>query len=208
MILEICQLKVKPNLSPSDPSLLSALSKARTEIKERVHNTNSRFYQCIEDPTLIYILGIWPSLERHAEFLKSPEKSKILDSQEDLFNFGWILHMEIGDKGMDELPLDAPVLAITRLFMKDGDEHVKACEEIERKYRQIIAKGGRQWSVVDGWRIDCEQGKNEGVMITGWDGMDDHEVFTKQTRKENPEYLSVAKHYEKMEVRHTKNMEA
>ncbi|KAH9219282.1 hypothetical protein DL95DRAFT_384718, partial [Leptodontidium sp. 2 PMI_412] len=122
MILEICQLKVKSNLSPSDPSLLKVLSKARTELKERVHNTNSRFYQCIEDPTLIYILGVWPSLARHTEFLKTPEKSDILDSQEDLFDFGWILHLEIGERGMDELPLEAPVMAITRLFMKDGEE--------------------------------------------------------------------------------------
>ncbi|KAK0114263.1 hypothetical protein ONS95_013760 [Cadophora gregata] len=207
MILEICQLKVKSSLSTSDPGLLSALSKARTELKERVHNTNSRFYQCAEDPTLIYILGVWPSLARHAEFLTSPEKSEILDSQEDLFDFGWILHMEVGVRGMDELPLDAPVMAITRLLMKDGDVHVKACEEIECKYREVIAEGRRQWNVVDGWRIDREDGKNEGVMITGWESVDAHNAFTKRIREAHPEYASVTQHYEKMEVRHANNME-
>lgn len=207
MILEICQLKVKPNLSPADPTLLSALSTARTELKEKVYNTNSRFYQCVEDPTLIYILGVWPSLARHGEFLASPARSEILDSQEELFNFGWILHMEIGDRGMDELPLDAPVMAITRLFMKDGEEHVKACEEIERKYREVVAEGRRPWNVVDGWRIDCENGKNEGVMITGWESVETHEAFTKRTREKHPEYGSVTQHYERMEVRHARNME-
>ncbi|KAL2060662.1 hypothetical protein VTL71DRAFT_9303 [Oculimacula yallundae] len=208
MILEICQLKVKPSTSTTDPSLLPALSKARTQLRERVHDTNSRFYQCIEDPTLIYILGVWPSLARHTEFLQSPEKAEILDSQNNLFDFGWVLHVEIGEKGMDELPLDAPVMAITRLFLKDGPGHVEACEEIERKYRGVVAEGEKTWSVVDGWRIDCEEGKNEGVMVTGWEGMDAHKAFTDRTRKENPEYTLVARHYEFMEVRHVRNMES
>ncbi|CZT44727.1 uncharacterized protein RSE6_04941 [Rhynchosporium secalis] len=208
MILEICQLKVKANISFSDPLLLAALCQARNQLREKVHDTNSRFYQCLENPTLIYILGCWPSLSRHAEFLQSPEKAEILDSQETLFDFGWVLHMEIGDNGIDALPLDAPVMAITRLFMKDGAEHVEACEEFEQKHRGVVGERKRTWSVVNGWRMDCEEGKNEGVMITGWESMDEHEAFTERMRTEYPVHAEVVQYHERMEVRHVRNMES
>ncbi|CAL3970062.1 unnamed protein product [Diplocarpon coronariae] len=177
MILEICQLKVKPHLTPSDPSLLVALAKARAQLREKVHDTNSRFYQCIEDPSLIYILGVWPTLALHHEFLASPRKSEILDSQEDLFDFGWVLHLDIGEEGMDELPLDAPVMAIARLFVEDSDEHVRGYDDAVREYRRVVGDGTRPWKVANGWRVDCDDGKKEAVMISGWEGIDAHLAF-------------------------------
>lgn len=72
-ILEVCQLRLKEGVSVTDESLLKNLSTVRSIIE-----TNSQFYHCIEDPSLIYILGMWSTLQTHQNFLASPEKKTIL----------------------------------------------------------------------------------------------------------------------------------
>src|SRR4051812_38878765 len=96
-VLEVTQLRLK-GISAADQSLLDSLDAVRSILK-----TNSRFYHCIEEPSLIYILGIWPSLAAHRAFLDSPECHEILGPQEELLEFQWSLHMELD--AMVSLPL-------------------------------------------------------------------------------------------------------
>lgn len=204
-ILEVCQLKIKPHLCNSDPSLLAALQKARTELREKVVDTESRFYRCIEDPTLIYILGVWPSLDRHKEFLTSPYKDEILDSQDELFDFQWIIHTNLNDPSMKAVPIQAPVMGIARLMIKP--ERVEAYQAIVDKYGAFVEEGTRPYKGFVEWRIDCEEGKFEQVFLTGWQAEGDHAEFTKKTREEHPEYAGVRDKYEGMDVKHARDME-
>lgn len=204
-ILEICQLKIKPHLSKDDPSLLLALQKARTELREKTVNTQSHFFRCIEDPSLIYILGIWPSLDRHKEFLASPHKAEILDAQDELFDFRWIIHTSLSDAGWDDIPLNAPVLGIARLFVKP--EGVKPYQEVVDKYSSQVEEGTKPYKLFTEWRVDCEDGKFEHVFLTGWKKEGDHAAFTKKTREEHPDYAGVRNNYEGMDVKHARDME-
>jgi heme-degrading monooxygenase HmoA len=197
-VLEVCQLRLRQGVSASDDALLKNLSAVRATLK-----TNSRFYHCIEDPSLIYILGIWPTLDAHKEFLASPESKKILGSQDDQLEFQWMLHMELED--MELLPLDAPVMAIARLFIK-GEKHIEEYQRLVDKYRATIADGARGYKVVHGWRYDVEPGKQESLMFSGWESLEAHKTFTAKMRK-NEEYASLCDNYEGMEVRHARDME-
>jgi hypothetical protein len=203
-VLEICQLKVKDNISPSDSSIIASLQKVRTELKERVHPTNSRFFQTIEDPTLIYILGTWPSVAKHQTFLSSPEKPQILDAQQNLLDFNWMLHIPLDN--MSSLPLDAPVVAIARAHVKGG-EHVTAHKKITGKYRDKLDERTKPHKVVEGWRVDEEPGKQENVVITGWKSREDHLEFSAGLREKYADYAALNKHWEKVEAHHMRDME-
>src|SRR5699024_7475874 len=105
-VLEVTQLRLR-ELSADDPALLESLSTVRAELQ-----TGSHFYNCIDDPGLIYILGTWPSLNAHIDFLASPSKDHILGPQEKMLQFCWTVHVELG--GVNLLPLDMPILVIER----------------------------------------------------------------------------------------------
>ncbi|KAF2491022.1 hypothetical protein BU16DRAFT_444298, partial [Lophium mytilinum] len=175
-ILEVCLLRLKDGLSAYDHALLKTLSTVRSVLK-----TDSKFYNCIEDPSLVYILGIWPTHEAHKAFLASPEKEKVLGPQEDQLEFQWILHMELDDISL--LPLDAPVMAIARLFIKGG-KHIEEYNRIVSKYRATIVDGTKPYNVVDGWRSDSEPGKQEALMFSGWASIEAHRAFTAKMRGE------------------------
>jgi heme-degrading monooxygenase HmoA len=200
-VLEILRLRVKHGISPTDPAILSSLITVRSNLRSKVTDTNSKFYQCVEDPSLIYVFGIWPSLEAHKAFLSSPSKSAILAPQDDLVDFNWMLHIPLSD--MEDLPLDAPVLSIARMQPFGGGERLVEFTDVIEKYIRLATP----WKRVDRWRVDCEEGKKELVLLSGWESIDSHESFTSGVRRDHSQYASAMGHLEKGEIKHARNME-
>tara|TARA_R110002003_G_scaffold52_28_gene4618 strand:+ start:2790 stop:3065 length:276 start_codon:yes stop_codon:yes gene_type:complete len=62
-------------------------------------------------------LGVWPNLEAHLKFLASPARNEVLGPQEAMLEFQWTAHVELDS--MSSLPLDAPILALKRLSVKE-----------------------------------------------------------------------------------------
>jgi hypothetical protein len=164
-VLEVTQLRLK-SLIADDPALLQSLS----TVRDKLH-TSSQFYNCIEDPTLIYILGIWPSLDAHLEFLASPARDEVLGPQEDILAFCWTIHVELG--GMGLLPLDAPVLAIERMCVR-GD-CVEAIDQAVTRHTQELR--GSHPKTTHGWRCDAAPTIHEAVLFTGWEAAQAHIPF-------------------------------
>jgi heme-degrading monooxygenase HmoA len=164
-VLEVTQLRLR-GLVADHPALLQSLS----TVRDKLH-TSSEFYNCIRDPTLIYILGIWPSLDAHLEFLASPARDEILGPQEHMLAFCWTIHVELG--GMRLLPLDAPVLAIERLCIKG--ECVEAIDQVVTRHRQELRDS--QPKTTHGWRCDGEPKTHEVVLFTGWETAQAHTPF-------------------------------
>lgn len=106
---------------------------------------------------------------------------------------------------MEEVPLDAPVLGIARLFIKK--EGVEAYQAVVDRYGSVIEQGTKPYKPFAAWRVDCEEGKYEYLVITGWEKEGDHAVFTQKTRQEYPEYAAVRENYEGMDVKHARDME-
>ena len=196
-VLEILAVRLKKGVSAEDPSLLENLSTVRDFVK-----TNSKFYHCIEDPSVIYIVGQWPSLAAHKEWLISPKRYEVLKAQEDQLEFVWMIHM---DGTIGELPLRAPVLSIARLFVKN--EHEGEFHRVAMAYREGLVVYTKPYRVVDGWRIDPEDGKKEFVVITGWETVEAHKECTRKMGEESKEYASLGEHFEASDVGHSRNME-
>lgn len=116
-----------------------------------------------------------------------------------------MVHIELDD--IESLPFEAPVMAIARLRIKSGDQHVAEYSRVVEKFRGLIVEATKPYNVVDAWRCDSEPGKQESILFSGWEGVEAHKAFTEKTRAENPEYASVRDHYEGMEVMHARNLE-
>ncbi|KAE9372807.1 hypothetical protein N431DRAFT_558540 [Stipitochalara longipes BDJ] len=204
-VLEILQLKVKPNITPTDPSILTSLQTVRSLLAQKIHPTHSRFYQSIEDASLIYVLGLWDSLSQHQDFLSSPFRAEVLAPQEHLLDFSWCVHIPL--EKMEDLPLEAPVVAIARLKVKSG-EHVVIHKEITGRYREVLEESTKPFGVVEGWRVDGgEEGEREQLVITGWREREDHLAFTASSREKFEDYRGLREHWESVEASHMKDME-
>jgi hypothetical protein len=205
-VLEILQLRVKPSISPSDPAILTSLQTVRSLLTQKIHSTHSRFYQSIEDTSLIYVLGLWDSLSQHQDFLSSPLRAEILAPQEYLLDFSWCVHIPL--ENMEDLPLEAPAVAIARIKVKSGEDHVVKHREITGKYRAMLEESTRPFGVAEGWRVDVGgEGEREQVIFTGWEEKEDHLAFSTGLRERFEDYRELRDHWESVEASHTRNME-
>jgi quinol monooxygenase YgiN len=67
------------NDSPALPSaLILKLLKARS-VLESVSGHSFHYFQQVEDPSIIYILGSWDSVAAHGSFLPSSENQNLLE---------------------------------------------------------------------------------------------------------------------------------
>lgn len=178
-VLELLALRLKPSVSPTSASLLSDLREVRSAL-----GTSSRFYSCIGDPSLILILGFWPSLKAHQDFLSSPSKDSILSAQASQTELLWMVHLEVSSPSA--LPLDAPVLSIARLRAQGGKEEVIG--DFHKQSAPKIREASK-WPVFDAWRCDVEEGHSGGelVVITGWTSKEQHIGYMKQDEAKREE---------------------
>jgi heme-degrading monooxygenase HmoA len=205
LVLELLLLRLRPGISPQDPTLVENLSTVRSLV-----HTNSRFYHCIEDPTLIYILGQWPSLATHKAFLSSPERDAILSHQTHQLDFVWMLHLDLpeGKSMEDVLPFTAPVLGIVRIFFNTSNPDVDAYKKTLVDHRSKIVGPTGSYPLFDAWRIDAQEGQAEYLILTGWESVEAHNELASALRVPNREHATARGYVEEVEVRHMRNLEA
>jgi heme-degrading monooxygenase HmoA len=196
-VLEITQLRLRGVL-PDDPQLLHSLSLVRDKLQ-----TKSRFYICIEDPTIMYILGIWRDLEQHLDFLASPARDEVLGPQEDMLEFHWTVHMKLDSMG--SLPLDAPILALERIRVEeDGVDAVE--QAITRHAQQLL--GSHSSRVTHGWRCDAAPENQEVIILSGWETVQAHVTFSaRQQSQSKSEHANLVRGCEDIGVHHVWNLE-
>jgi heme-degrading monooxygenase HmoA len=195
-VVEVTLLRLK-GVAPYAPALLESLSSVRGILK-----TQSEFYSCIEDPTLIFILGLWPSLEAHHEFLASPRAAEVLGPQETMLEFRWTVHMPLD--AMALLPLDAPVLAVNRRQVRDEDSDAYDEERVTEEEAILQSSGHR---VVGGWRLDAAPGTKEALLFTGWQTAEEHAAFRARPKTLRNVHHTAPDLYEIVETYHAQNME-
>ena len=158
-VVEMTQLRLK-GLSANDPALLESLSQARSKLQ-----TNSRFFSCIDDSSLVYIFGSWPSLDAHLQFLASPARDEVLGPQEAILDFQWTIHLEM-DATTPQL-FDAPFLAIERFDVDAAnvEAYNRAVVDLARK---LQSKDRGPQGVTYAWRCDMPAGRHESALLTTW----------------------------------------
>lgn len=194
-VLEVTQLRLR-GVPPDDPTLLHSLSMVRG-----ILNTRSHFYSCIEDPTLLFILSLWPSLQHHQDFLASSRAGDILGPQDAMLEFRWTVHMELD--AMTSLPLQAPVMAITRRTLVADD--VDAYDEAVAKEKQAVIQSSNH-KVASGWRLDASPGTHEALLFTGWEDAQAHITFSAR-QQENVANVATKGLYEIVEAHHAWDIE-
>ncbi|KAF3007860.1 hypothetical protein E8E13_010838 [Curvularia kusanoi] len=155
-ILEITQLRLK-GLTADDATLLERLSYVRDRLR-----TSSRFFCCVEDPSLIYIFGLWESLGAHLDFLASPECSEILKPQEEILSFQWTIHVELRD--CISFLSDMSHMTIERIEVNTAhiDRYTKALDEHKQALQNTDSV-----HITYGWRCDTPIGSYQSVVIMG-----------------------------------------
>lgn len=158
-VIEMTQLRLK-GLTANDPALLESLSQVRDKLQ-----TNSRFFSCVDDSSLIYIFGFWPSLNAHLNFLASPARDEVLGSQEAILDFQWTIHLEL-DATTSQL-FDAPNLVIER-FDVDGANIDTWNQVVADHARKLQRKDRGPIGVMCAWRCDMPTGCHESAILTTW----------------------------------------
>ncbi|KAK1908612.1 hypothetical protein P3342_009462 [Pyrenophora teres f. teres] len=195
-VLGITQLHLR-GITADDPALLHTLSVVRDKLQ-----TNSQFYVSVEEPDLIFILGIWPNLDAHLNFLASPAREEILGPQEDLLEFRWTIHVEFGSIHL--IPADAPILAMER--MRIEGERVESVNRAVTKHVQHL-KASHSFNVAHGWRCDLALGDHEVLLISGWETAQAHVTFANRRNDDNDSIVAGCEGFKTLGVVYVKNLE-
>lgn len=196
-VLEVTCLRAT-RLAVDDPKVLQSLTAVRGQLQ-----TNSQFYSCIEDPAIVYILGMWPDLDTHLVFLSSPTAGEILGPQEDVLSFEWTTHMELDS--MQSLPLDAPILAIERVIV---DQNCADAFNYAATNHLRHSGGSHPRKLAFGWRIDAPVESHEAIIFTGWATVQAHVTFAAwQTCLGDGDPAKIRGQYEVLVSHHGINLE-
>ena len=185
-VLEITQLRLE-GVAADDAALLECLSRVRGDLQ-----TNSRFFSCNEDPSLVYIFGLWKSLDAHLEFLASPACSKILKPQEEILSFEWTIHLELSN--VTSSLLDSSYMAIEKIDVNAANIH-RFNEAIDRHVQAL--RSTNSLDITHGWRCDLPPGSYQAVILTssGPDGFCDIEAIERLVVAESDGCTSVLLHH-------------
>jgi quinol monooxygenase YgiN len=203
--------------SPALPKDLIENLKQTKAILESVSGYRFRYFQQIEDPSIIYITGLWGSVAAHDKFLASPENQKLLELFKD--DLSWtgdrmitLWHLE-GDifaldpsSGLKSV-FTAPTISCNRHFVpaekKEG--FVSKFEEV----KGILEDYTKPFNVIGGWRIEKEKidGKEreEWTLFSAFDSVDHHMAFA--TTEPFRKYREIVDFVEGFEVKHLKAIE-
>lgn len=197
-VLEIALLRLKSGVSVSDERLLSGLRFVHRAMSQSAGDgLDFHYLQQTEDPSCIYILGSWPSVKHHYEvFIPSFENQQALEMVKDLLDVEALLHVDLDPK---EVPLRSGFIAITRHHIKAGEREAFDATFAKCKGPLVEATEGQ---LVGGWREDSEEGKEEWVLLTSWEALEDHTQFGNSERFK--EYATIRDHVDKFEVKHAK----
>ncbi|KIM99324.1 hypothetical protein OIDMADRAFT_181654 [Oidiodendron maius Zn] len=219
-ISEITVLPLTQAIAKGNPTLPESVIQSLTEAKvicEAASGYAFRIFQQIEDPSLLYIIGLWDSADAHNIFLSAPENQKLLSLFKNNINFE-------GDRGLTTWHLDedvftvdpssglksaftAPAISYNRHFVSADKREAFISKFLDVK--GILEDYTKPLKVIGGWRIEKEEAngkeREEWVLFSGFNSVDHHMAFAKTEPFEK--YKQIAGFVEGFEVRHLKAIE-
>lgn len=207
-VTELALFRLREGTDVGSKTILNNLLIAKREL-EKGSGFEFSLWHCIEEPSLIYLIGAWSSVQYHMEkFLPSSENQELLSLFKDLIDVDWMFHIAI-DQTKSSIPLDAKILAVGRHFVKD-EERLGFQEAFDANKFELESYIGGTEKIVGGWRIDrgvdttSKHSDQEFVSFTGWESVDQHVGFanTEGFKK----YSMIKDHLESAEIRHCKQL--
>lgn len=184
MITEVALLLLLPGIAIEDAALRSKLSHAKT-IMQDYGNRAFYYMQQVENPSNIYIIGEWASLDQHLnQFIPGPENQAVLQSLNGSLTVERLMHIDVPHADLP-LPKNATqkeqayrgdlVWSIVRHFVKCGEKEdfQQSFDENKHYLQDYVTEG----TIGGGWRIDKEDNKEEFVLFEPWKDVQQHVDF-------------------------------
>ncbi|KUJ15551.1 uncharacterized protein LY89DRAFT_588084 [Mollisia scopiformis] len=200
--------------NPTLPSSVIEKLKTAKEVLETASKNSFHYFQQIEDPSIIYIIGKWDSPAAHGTFLPSPENQRLLGLLKDDIASGvdpdkkmsmWHLDVDAFEVGkLEKWVFEAPVISCNRHFVPKQRR-----EGFEKQFNQVkylLEEYTKPYKVIGGWRVEKEsEEKEEWVLFSGFESVEHHMGFAKT--EGFAEYREIVGFVEGFEVRHLKAIE-
>jgi heme-degrading monooxygenase HmoA len=214
-VTELATLPLTHNVTKEEPVLPDAviekLKTART-VLEKASGYSFNYFQQVEDPSIVYLIGRWDSTAAHGEFLPSPENQRLLEMlKDDILTEGekkmslWHLDAEsltlrVAGKNV----LEAPVISFNRHFVPSSKK-----EGFSRKFAEVngLLEGFTEpFAVSGGWRIEKDtEEKDEWALFSGFESVDHHFQFAKT--EDFIKYRDIVEFMEGFDLKHFKAIE-
>lgn len=182
-VTELAILPLGPRVDPSDESFRAKLLRAREVMETALGMSGRRFvyFQGVEDPRVLYLLGDWRSPAEHWDhFIPGPENQELLallGGELDLSR----IEMYHVDVPIADVPADAHVISIAWHRVRGDDKAAFEQSFSEcRKWLDEYVSGHDK--PAGGWRVEKAAGmenEEEWVLFGGWKTVDEHNGFAK-----------------------------
>ncbi|KAH6626221.1 hypothetical protein B0J18DRAFT_135210 [Chaetomium sp. MPI-SDFR-AT-0129] len=219
---------------PLPPPLLKTLARAM-QVQDTWHATAfptlpssslaraAHWFRQIEDPSWILTTALWPSVDAHWDWIRSPENVGVMGGltgadkskeDEEGGKRGWVIGEDTGlwhvgavlfggEKGEGEEVglLESPVISLGRMYVKKGEDREKFAAKFE-EVRGILERFARPHAVRFGWREDGEEGaeEEEFVLVAGWESVARHFAFAESA--EFAKYGEIREFIARVDLKH------
>jgi quinol monooxygenase YgiN len=177
---ELAIVHILPGTTADSSTLLSALKTAKAT-QESLSGYPAYYLTCIEDPSLVYILGSWFSPAAHADAIASPQNQAMLELLGPLIDRENITMYHIGLESLEDAPLSAPVISVSQHFIKHNS--LVAFASTFDRVVPLLGDYTAPQPTAGGYRLEKEQredgsDKEEFVFFSGWDSIEHYSSFT------------------------------
>lgn len=209
-ILPLTHALTKEDTSSLPNSLIPKLRTAKS-VLETASGHPFHYFQQVEDPSILYLVGKWESVAAHAAFLPSADNRRLLALLKDDI----VMESDDAEKKMAMWHLD------TDVFCFDGSESVKSVftaktirldqyfvpkeknavfAERLGEVRGLLESFTKPYQVVGGWRIEKEEeAKEEWELFLILENVEHPFEF--------PEFKEILACVERLDVRHLRAIE-
>ena len=169
------------------PSQLIEKLKAARIVLEKSSGHQFRYFQQVEDPSIVYIFGNWDSVSAHQAFLPSQDNQQLLELfKDDVLTEGekkmqmWHLDGDLFN-GVNEWQmhvLEAPTISCNRHFVPT--EKKEGFQTKFEEVRGLLEDFTKPYKVVGGWRIEKDsEEEEEWALFSGFQSVNNHMEFAK-----------------------------
>ena len=173
-VVEFAILHVNPGIIPTHPSLLTNLAACK-RVMEGFTQRPFYYLRQREDPSVIYALGEWPSVEFHnTSFVGSPAYRELVTLLAPFVGIELLVHVDVDAR---TLPLDAPVISIGRHSVPPT--RLAAFQKAFGENKQHLdGYVSRDRKPTGGWRVERgDDGCEEWILFCGWETIEEHFGF-------------------------------
>lgn len=183
-VTELAIIRLAPGVSIANKSFRDKLLRSKEVMENALNLTGRRFvyYQGVEDPQVIYLLGDWQSPEEHwKEFIPSAENQGLLEMLKDDFDIATIEMYHV-DTPIVNVPTGTEVMSIGwhRVRAQDKEAFETRFAECKQWLDHYVSQDTKPGG---GWRIEKAAGRQEEeeeewVLFCGWKTVEEHKGFS------------------------------